>query len=148
MEVIALDPGVTHLGFVRRVGDHYVHCTTYNLACFSRNGSQLADRVQSFLHFHRSEFSTAEAVVIERQPIAGGGDAAAQLLYQTLRHKVVWVSPQTLHRNFGMAGLDYEGRKQHSVELASVDLSGLPGWSQGRQHDMADIKADDGLVQA
>ena len=85
MEVIALDPGVTHLGFVRRIGDRYVHCATYDLASFSRNGRQLADRVRSFLDFHRSEFSTAQAVVIERQPHSGGGDTAAQLMYQDLR---------------------------------------------------------------
>ena len=138
MEVVVIDPGISHCGIVHRSGDRYVYCATQDLATFDRSARQLADRVRAFMSFHKDALRNASAVVMERQPICGGGDAVAQLIYQQLRDKVVWVSPHTLHRRFHMQGLSYEGRKERAVDLARAALSPLPGWTRGRQHDMAD----------
>ena len=136
MEVVAIDPGISHCGMVRRVGDSYVECGTHDLTRY--RAKQLADRVRSFVHRHQSILQTADAVVMEIQPPGGGGDVVAQLMYQELREKVVWVHPCALHKHFQLKGLDYDARKRRSIELATSDLSSLNGWTRGRQHDMSD----------
>ena len=143
MDVIACDPGITHLGMVRRVDDTYVYCTTNDLTRFRTK--QLADRVNSFLNKYNNMFSMADTIVMEIQPPGGGGDVVAQLIYQQLRDKIVWVHPCTLHAHFGMKGLDYEDRKRRSIELATADLSSLPRMAHGQatRHERC---VDDGTI--
>ena len=61
------------------------------------------------------------------------------LLMSAYRHKVTLLSPNRLHKHFGISHKDYEERKEAVVQIAAEHLSHLQGFSgQVRQHDMAD----------
>ena len=80
-------------------------------------------------------------VVMERQPAVCAGDAPGPSSYISAGEtRLCGSHPRLSIRIFGMTDLGYEGRKRRSVELAVADLSGLPGWTLGRQHDMGDAR--------
>ena len=154
LSFIGIDVGYINMGVVRMVVDDSFNFTfdeafRYNISilrhtkvrasdCIIPHTRETVDRVAHFIQENREIFDKADCILIERQPPMGLKDIEA-LLMSAYRHKVTLLSPNRLHKHFGMSHKDYEERKEAVVQIAAEHLSHLQGFSgQVRQHDMAD----------
>ena len=105
--------------------------------CTLKHGNCAADLL---LHLFQEEpvFQDADVILVERQP-PGGLKDYEQVVNAVYNSKVILVAPQTVHCFMGMRGLDYNQRKQKSIEISATALATFPAFkSDVRQHDMAD----------
>ncbi len=97
--------------------------------------NDIVDLVPLFVDAHKYIFDAAETILIERQP-PGGFTNIETLLHYMFKDKVVLVSPVSMHTHFGMRHLNYEQRKERTVEIATKYLKeDIP---YDRKHDIAD----------
>ena len=151
---VGIDVGYINMGVVRMVIDDsfnfvFDEAFRYNISipkhtkvhvceCTIPHTTETVDRVAHFIQENREMFDEADCILIERQPPMGLKDIEA-LLMSAYRHKVKLLSPNRLHKHFGISHKDYEERKEAVVEIAGQHLSHLYGFlNQVRQHDMAD----------
>lgn len=85
--------------------------------CKLSHTSLAVDRVQHFLQEYSYKIDECQYVYIERQPIMGI-TSVEQLILHFLRKKTVLVSPNSIHKYFQMPRLDYETRKEMSIQIA------------------------------
>ena len=113
---------------------HVRHTRVKPCDCMIPHTNETCDRVMHFIQEYRPIFDAADVILIERQPPMGLKDIEA-LLTQTFRSKVQLVSPNKMHKFWGISKYDYDRRKQNTVRIASeyVDLSRYE-----RKHDVAD----------
>ena len=106
--------------------------------CAIPHTKETVDRVAHFIQENKDILDEADCILIERQPPMGLKDIEA-LLFSAYRHKVKLVSPNRLHKHFGISHKDYEERKEAVVDIAGPHLTHIYGFTnQVRQHDMAD----------
>jgi hypothetical protein len=157
MFVLAIDVGIINLGLVvARVSrsawrveevvhaelvdtTHMAHTVVHEDVCTLGHTKTHTDRLMHVLQ-ERPWVSRCDVVLIERQPFQGHTDVQ-EVLFLLMRDRAVLVSPNALHKHFGMQTLPYEWRKLRVVELASPYLppSRFPEYAvMERQHDVAD----------
>lgn len=96
------------------------------------------DLISHFIQEYKTILNTADAILIERQPLTGLVHIE-QLLFHCFRKKAHLCSPNSMHRHFGLPANDYDGRKIKTVEIAKPYLQHLNTWIEtDRMHDMAD----------
>ena len=143
MFILGIDVGIINLALVQvEVLDDNIHrvCACHRVdmtrGCVSR---ETADRVSTMVGKYRTLFDTSEVVLIERQPLTGL-TGVEEVLFYMFRQKCQKVSPNSMHKFFGIRHLDYEGRKVQTVARAHPWLKDHDGWVKNpeRQHDMAD----------
>ena len=152
MRVVALDPGVVHVGIAvfdidadAPFGEVRV-CDMVNLMRYGQS-RHITDRTNGWLDSEcaaAAGLRSADVIVMEIQPFGGAGETFAALVYNRFGSKVVWVSPNRLHRTLKISHLDYDGRKEWMVEYAREHacLHCAESWGRHqRQHDMADAIA-------
>jgi hypothetical protein len=163
MRVASIDVGRTHLGLVvarlngRRLAavdelhcvdiDSLPHRVVRRNACPLGHTRHIVDLVGHFLQEYRACLDAADVVLIERQ-LPGGMTDIESLLYGAYRDKAVLMSPQRMHRHFGIQTLDYDGRKealtaQMEVRIGDTgDLASAQRFdAMPRRHDVADALA-------
>ena len=97
--------------------------------------NDFVDLVPLFVEDHQHLFDAAEKILIERQPPSGFTNIEI-LLHYMFRDKVKLISPVSMHTHFGMRHLNYEQRKERTVEIATKYLKeDIP---YDRKHDIAD----------
>jgi hypothetical protein len=75
---------------------------------------------------------------MERQP-PGGLTNVESVLFYVFRKKIILISPNSLHKHFGLSYYDYDRRKIEIEKLATPYLENFESFSrQIRKHDMAD----------
>lgn len=125
MLIVSIDPGKSNLGFSCAVcNDDYTGFTVtyiklidltqicYKHVAVSRSNcelyhtNELSDRVDHFIQEYRVPLEACDALFIERQPINGHTDVE-QLLFKAFRPKSELVSPNAMHKTFGINGMKY-----------------------------------------
>lgn len=153
MIIIAIDIGYYNLGFVKvRVQDgtpdvlmarkvditRYEHERVSQCECRLHHSREMADYVLHFIQEYRDHLEEADKILVERQP-PGGFGAIETLIVATFREKVDVISPNSMHKHFGIGHLDYEHRKQKTEEIAGQYLEHLDSYTRLlRKHDVAD----------
>ena len=142
MKILAIDIGYHNMGLVLAEADikgseidvefvKKVNLTGYKY--IYSNG--IVDLVPLFVDSHKYIFDAAETILIERQP-PGGLTNIETLLHYMFKDKVVLVSPVSMHTHFGMRHLNYDQRKERTIEIANKYLNeDIP---YERKHDIAD----------
>lgn len=129
------EEGVVDFDYTAKVDiTHVMHNRVNPCDCKIPHTNETCDRVMHFIQEYRPVFDEADIVLIERQPPMGLKDVEA-LITQTFRSKVQLISPNKMHKFWGISRYDYERRKEHTERIASeyVDLS-----LYERKHDVAD----------
>ena len=153
MIIIGIDIGYYNLGFVKvRVEEsvptvlkakkiditQYTHDRIPRCDCKLRHSREMADVVLHFIQEYRDHLDEADMILVERQP-PGGFGAIETLIVASFREKVEIISPNAMHKHFGIGHLDYEHRKKKTEEIAGQYLEHVDTYRQLlRKHDVAD----------
>lgn len=109
--------------------------------CELHHTKQIYDRMTHFWQEYEPrwlEYGPIYKVFLERQPITGIGSVES-LLFQRYRDRVVQVSPNAMHKYFGINKLDYDQRKDFTVDFAMPYLKHFPSFMNlERKHDCSD----------
>jgi hypothetical protein len=110
--------------------------------CQLHHTKEIYDRMTHFWQEYESrwveQYGPLYKVFLERQPITGI-TSVESLLFQRYRDKVIQVSPNAMHKYFGINNLDYDQRKEFTVTYATPYLEKFPSFtSLERKHDCAD----------
>ena len=151
MIIVSIDVGIIHLGMVEcdvtweeiKVRNAFLiditrHCRYIN--CKLNHTNHMVDRIDHFIQQYKDILDKADKVLIEKQPIQGL-ISVEQLLFDRLREKVVFVHPVSMHKQFGIRHLDYDGRKEYLVKYTKPFLTGTVYDMVERKHDIADAMA-------
>lgn len=123
MLIVSIDPGKSYLGFTCGVCDDnysnfrvnyiklinlttisYKHKAIIRKDCKLHHSNELSDRVDHFIQEYKNQLEACDIVFIERQPINGHTDIE-QLLFKAFRSKAELVSPNAMHKTFGINGM-------------------------------------------
>tara|TARA_R110002072_G_scaffold139483_1_gene283108 strand:+ start:3429 stop:4013 length:585 start_codon:yes stop_codon:yes gene_type:complete len=102
--------------------------------CEIPHTNEVADHISHFIQEYQEVLSSADVILMERQP-PGGLTNIEALLFFIFRNKIKLISPNSVHAHFGFGHLDYEQRKERVVSIASKYIT-LPNIE--RKHDIAD----------
>jgi hypothetical protein len=141
MKILAIDIGYHNMGLVvaecgngPKIDVKYIKKVSLeDYKYIQTNG--IVDLVPLMVDDHRDIFDSADTILIERQP-PGGFTNVEVLLNYMFRDKVVLVSPVSMHVHFGMRHLNYDERKDRTVEIASKHMKEEIPYE--RKHDIAD----------
>ena len=156
MIYVGIDVGLVHLALVKAEVEEYeiksiiglelidltrlTHTVVPKSECKLFHTNDAYDRISHFLQEYAGFFTDVDQVRIERQPICGLIHVE-QLLFGHFREKAKLISPNAMHKHFGIGHLTYEQRKEKTVIIASPYLKSHHEWSKdtdARLHDMAD----------
>lgn len=153
MIIVGIDIGYYNLGIVKvRVEEgvpqvllackvdltQYTHNRVPQCECRLHHSREMADYVLHFIQEYRDHLDEADKILVERQP-PGGFGAIETLIVATFREKVEMISPNSMHKHFGIGHLNYERRKQKTEEIAGKYLEHIDSYNRLlRKHDVAD----------
>lgn len=152
MYVTAIDPGWRNLAICMcRVDDEgEIEALDFELVdmnnmscgvnCTLPHSSHVVHKVAHIFQIYSRFFETADKIFIEKQPMLVGSMLHVEaLLYDRLQERAELVSPQVLHRHFGLKQGAYDERKTMVDDIAGPYLAHLPGYQQlERKHDVGD----------
>ena len=133
MFVLGIDVGIINLGLcLLECDDRYNawrliswkhiditymrHKKVMRCDCTLGHSRCISDRIQHVIQEEADMFNTADFIIIEQQPPCGHV-AVEQLLFAQFRSKAHLVSPVSMHKTYGMRGLDYNERKEHTRQF-------------------------------
>jgi hypothetical protein len=123
--------------FSRRINIAEVkHETVSIFECQLQHSSHPVDLMLHVFQEHGEVFDKADLVLIERQPPTGLVHIES-LVYMRYRSKALLVSPNSVHKHFGMSA-DYEERKRQVDEMAGPYIANDYTRGLWRTHDMSD----------
>ena len=140
MKILGIDIGYTNMGLVmalchgHKIEIEYLKKIDLGEYKYSGKSSDAAVLISLFVEEYDHIFKEADVILVERQPPSGMNNIEA-LLHYIFMDKVVLISPLSVHRHFGMGGLNYEERKERSVKIARKYIEEIP---YDREHDIAD----------
>ena len=154
MKVLSIDVGIINLGYVYIETEDFVKFNVLEVnrfdityftheiisiqECKLNHDYCLVDYVNHFLQEKKEIFDATDVLLIERQP-PGGITSVQDLIMNSYRNKSILVSPNEVHKFHYMRHLNYDQRKERSVEIAKKHLSLFKTFnSRVRKHDMAD----------
>ena len=151
-KILSIDIGILNLGYVfAEVGESIkvIECNRVNITHMKHNNVQrcnctlhhdfcIPDYLDHFIQENQYLFEECDIILIERQPIMGLMNVQ-DLLFSRFREKVKLISPNKIHKYFGMTKGAYELRKMESELIANEYLQFFTTFvSNQRKHDMAD----------
>ena len=155
MIVVSIDIGYHNLGLVKSYVDEksfeikIVEIFKINLStlphkkikrvdCKLYHTSEIVDLVAHFIQEYDDYFQEADKILIERQPPMGLANMEALIMY-SFREKAELISPNAMHKHFHINFLDYEKRKERTIEFAESFLENFENYQElSRKHDIAD----------
>ncbi len=154
MNIISIDIGYHNMGLVEAFIDeefeiHIKGVHKINLTkiphkkvkpcdCCLYHTNELADHFAHFVQEYGHLLDDADRILIERQPPMGLTSVESLILY-TYRRKTHLVSPNSMHSHFKIGHLEYERRKEKTIEIACPLLEVFENYqSLDRKHDIAD----------
>lgn len=152
MYILGIDIGIINLGLVGCwVKEDYtldkidmcelVDITNFRCIekkCSLNHAPNIAFRMKHFFYNYREYFDKADHIIIERQPIMGITDVQEIILYE-FDSKCTLVSPNAMHKYFGINDLNYEQRKERTIKISENLLNSFKDFSKNtRKHDMGD----------
>jgi hypothetical protein len=156
-KVLVVDIGIKNLGLCLAVIDEnflikeIVDFNLINIALYTHNNC-IAEECKLYhtktchdwlehIFIEHPCFEEADIILIERQPIVGGIVVVEQIIFGKYRHKSHLISPNNVHKFLNIKHLDYDGRKQFSVNFGMKYLSfeqQVELKSYERMHDITD----------
>ena len=104
--------------------------------CTLMHDNCIPDYLDHFVQEHNM-FETCDILLLERQPPVGITNVQ-DLLFKQFRHKVILISPNTIHSYFGMSS-EYDTRKQQSETISKSFLHDQTNFKKHiRKHDISD----------
>ena len=121
------------------------HTRVPRCECKLYHSKGLYDRVSHFLQEYAPVLDACDVLLIERQPLQGLV-AVQELVLGHYRDKTVLISPNAMHKFYGIDHFTYDGRKTQTVAIAAHLLEHHHEWlgrmqKEERQHDIADAIA-------
>jgi len=105
--------------------------------CLLHHDYCIPDYLDHFIQEYSEMFDQADLILIERQPPVGITNVQ-DLLFSRFRNKVELVSPNRIHKFFGMSK-DYFERKNESERIAEKYLNNFNKYNNNiRKHDISD----------
>ena len=123
-----------------------LHRRVSRCACALHHTKELADRMAHFFQEYSPLFDSVEVILVERQPLTGLQAVQLAFMSSPWRNKIQLLSPNQMHRHFGIHVLTYNQRKDATCQLLKDILQTTHQWStylpalqrMPRQHDVAD----------
>jgi hypothetical protein len=155
MIVISIDIGYHNLGLVKSQIDDVTfeikikeifkidlkslpHRKVNRWDCKLEHTNEVADLVAHFIQEYGDYLEEADKILIERQPPTGLTQIETLLLY-LYRHKTELISPNSMHAHFKINCLEYETRKERTIEFSESFLESFEEYQElSRKHDIAD----------
>ena len=154
MKIISIDVGYHNLGLVKAVIDETYEITVEDIFlidlqklphrhihrsdCKLYHTNELADLMAHFIQEYGHLLYEADKIFIERQPPTGLTNIETLLLF-LYRKKTELVSPNSMHKHFMIGHLEYEKRKERTIELSNKFLEHIESYKKlERKHDIAD----------
>ena len=154
MKIISIDIGYHNLGLVKAYIDETYeisiqdiflidlpklpHRHVHRLDCKLFHTNELADLMAHFIQEYGHLLQEADKIYIERQPPTGLTNIETLLLF-LYREKTELVSPNSMHKHFMIGHLEYEKRKERTIELSNNLLEHFENYKDmARKHDIAD----------
>lgn len=159
MLVLGIDVGIINLGLcLLECNDNYRskrliswkhiditymrHNVVMRCNCTLGHSNYIYDRIQHVIQEEADIFNNADFIIIEQQPPCGHV-AVEQLFFAQFRDKAHLVSPASIHKTYGMKGLDYNCRKERTqqfFESSSIieDSVKMNLCKRERSHDVYD----------
>lgn len=143
MKALAIDIGYHNMGLVTaeigngpKISVDFMKKVSLEDYKYNAPSNDIVDLVPLFIDDHMDIFENADIILIERQP-PGGFTNIEVLIYYIFKGKVVLISPVSMHTHFGMRKLNYDERKERTLEIANKHLEGeeIP---YERKHDISD----------
>ena len=105
--------------------------------CKLRHERCIPDYLDHFVQEYSDYFNDCDILLLERQPPVGITNVQ-DLLFTRFREKVLLISPNSVHKYFGLSG-KYETRKIESEKIASEYLTNFKSFTTNiRKHDISD----------
>lgn len=154
MILVSIDIGYVNLGLTRAVVDecfnlsfidavkidlrHARHTRVPASECKIPHTNETCDRIAHFIQEYEPILGSADQILIERQPIMGFKDVEG-LIMSAYRSKTTLISPNSMHRFFGISKLSYDKRKVQTENIAEKYVGHMEEYSNlERKHDIAD----------
>lgn len=151
--VVSIDVGYSSLGLIyahiydfdlkyvevaQKIDLRDIPCVPSRDDCCLAHSANVVDRVSHLIAFYQRYFDAADLILIEAQPLGGIRDVQA-LLYDRFRDKTQLVSPNAVHKHFGLPAGEYDQRKELVVNIATPYLAHLQTFRRlNRKHDVSD----------
>jgi hypothetical protein len=128
--ITVLDCNRIDITQVRHSSVKYCKCTLRHERC-------IPDYLDHFVQEYSEYFTDCDVLLLERQPPVGITNVQ-DLLFTRFRDKVLLISPNTVHKYFGLSG-EYSVRKTESEKIAKDYLVDFTSFrSNIRKHDISD----------
>ena len=155
MIVVSIDVGYHNLGLVRALVDNenfeikilnifkidltkLPHKKINRWDCKLEHTNEVADLMAHFIQEFKDILEEADKILIERQPPTGLTQIETLLLY-LYRNKTELISPNSMHKHFGINYLEYESRKVRTIQISESFLENFEEYQElSRKHDIAD----------
>ena len=154
MIIVSIDVGYVNLGLTRATVDecfnvsfidvikinlrHTRHTRVPACECKIPHTNETCDRIAHFLQEYEPILGSAETILIERQPIMGLKDVEG-LIMSANRSRTILVSPNSMHRFFGISKFTYDERKVRTEKIAEKYVGHMEEYQNlERKHDIAD----------
>lgn len=155
MIVVSIDVGYHNLGLVRALVDNenfeikvlnifkidltkLPHKKINRWDCKLEHTNEVADLMAHFIQEFKDILEEADKILIERQPPTGLTQIETLLLY-LYRNKTELISPNSMHKHFGINYLEYESRKVRTIQISESFLEIFEEYQElYRKHDIAD----------
>ena len=113
------------------------HSSVKQCDCKLHHDRCIPDYLDHFIQNHVQLFDSADMIIIERQPPVGITNVQ-DLLFKLFRDKVLLISPNSVHKYFGLSK-DYIVRKTESEDIAKKYLLNFSNFNNNtRKHDISD----------
>ena len=117
---------------------HILHNRVPAHQCKIPHTNETCDRISHFLQEYEPLMQSADHVLIERQPIMGIKDVEG-LIMVAQREKTILISPNSMHKFFGISKFSYEERKLQTEKIAEKYVGHMDSYKGlDRKHDIAD----------
>lgn len=152
MKLVSIDVGYINMGVAECVVDDEYnvsftrvfkeditvpkHIRVQVCDCKIPHTRETCDRVSHFIQEYWDMLDGADTILIERQPLTGLKDIEA-LIVHTFRDKIILISPNKMHKYFGISYYSYDERKVKTEKIAFPHVYFLDGYME-RKHDIAD----------
>jgi len=155
--VMSIDIGVHHLGVsVSLLDEEYklieiiwidlINITEYDRCpnqkdCRLHHTKTFCDWLNHTFQENIGFYDMADFILVERQPPMGFV-VIEQLIFSKWREKSILISPNSMHKYFGIGKYDYEKRKEYTDKIARMKITDVHLLEQlgfyHRTHDIAD----------
>lgn len=157
--VMSIDIGIHHLGMSMSLVDkeyklkniiwidlinitEYVHVNGPSKeSCELYHTKTFCDWMNHHFQENRRFYEMADFILVERQPPMGFV-VIEQLIFSKWREKTILISPNSMHKYFGIGGYDYEKRKELTDKIARNNITNETLLEKlglyPRTHDIAD----------